>query len=455
MHKWRSFPLAHGVSLCRGVQQLHYRSIVTIQVTPEQSLGDERFQTIVKGLKPKSEVTLKLDVTNKHKVHFSSSINYQCTSSGQLDLDVDPPHSHPLCKEADGMLPFWSMKPAAGSDFRFCSSQANDPYQCHYQVLDANGSVIAETHFQRLLMAPGVKRIVVKEGRLRGTLFLPAGDGPFPAVIKLYGGIHRGNVFEEKGAMLASRGFACFVMAYAGMEGQPKNILVKVKGRPLEFDVGVFEEAVDYLRGLPTIQKSSGVGFIGISKGCELALCAAAFLPRGKISSVVALAGWTHLIMNDLSYKGQKVLDGNQIDMSQHSSKVKFVGEKLINIRAISEDIEIEGIKSVIPFHKKTDIRYMFVAGGDDQNHNATGEHQYAKKLIKEAGLKGCQFHEYQSLGHVISLPYDPPLVTMNHVAYPKDILIEMGGSSDLKGHVEAQVDIWNKILQFLSKTLS
>ena len=29
-------------------------------------------------------------------------------------------------------------------------------------------------------MADGVKRIPVREGRIRGTLFLPPGEGPFP-----------------------------------------------------------------------------------------------------------------------------------------------------------------------------------------------------------------------------------------------------------------------------------
>ena len=29
-------------------------------------------------------------------------------------------------------------------------------------------------------MAEGVKRIPVREGRIRGTLFLPPGNGPFP-----------------------------------------------------------------------------------------------------------------------------------------------------------------------------------------------------------------------------------------------------------------------------------
>ena len=36
--------------------------------------------------------------------------------------------------------------------------------------------------FQKSYMADGVKRVPVREGRIRGTLFLPPGDGPFPGI---------------------------------------------------------------------------------------------------------------------------------------------------------------------------------------------------------------------------------------------------------------------------------
>ena len=73
-------------------------------------------------------------------------------------------------------------------------------------------------------MGPGVTRIPVNcSSRVKGTLFLPAGDGPFPAVISMYGGMLKGQVVEERSALLASRGFACLALAYFGVEGLPKN----------------------------------------------------------------------------------------------------------------------------------------------------------------------------------------------------------------------------------------
>ena len=38
---------------------------------------------------------------------------------------------------------------------------------------------LSSNTFEKGYMADGVKRIPVREGRIRGTLFLPPGDGPF------------------------------------------------------------------------------------------------------------------------------------------------------------------------------------------------------------------------------------------------------------------------------------
>ena len=53
---------------------------------------------------------------------------------------------------------------------------------------------------ERHILAPGVRRIHVKEGRVRGVLYLPPGDGPFPGIIDLFGGVggcvqHRSGLY--------------------------------------------------------------------------------------------------------------------------------------------------------------------------------------------------------------------------------------------------------------------
>jgi len=50
---------------------------------------------------------------------------------------------------------------------------------------------------------------------------LPPGPGPFPSLIKIYGGIHRGQVIEDKAALFASRGFASLALAFFGVKDLP------------------------------------------------------------------------------------------------------------------------------------------------------------------------------------------------------------------------------------------
>lgn len=47
---------------------------------------------------------------------------------------------------------------------------------------------IASVILERHVMAPGVQRKPVVHERLRGTLFVPAGPGPHPAIIDIFGG---------------------------------------------------------------------------------------------------------------------------------------------------------------------------------------------------------------------------------------------------------------------------
>ena len=75
-------------------------------------------------------------------------------------------------------------------------------------------------------------------------------------------------------------------------------------------------------------------------------------------------------------------------------------------------------------------------------------------KLAEDHGHTRCRFYDYDGLGHILSLPYDPPQTTDAHGFFPK-MLVEMGGASDMRGHVGAQKDVWRKTLHFLSETLN
>jgi hypothetical protein len=71
---------------------------------------------------------------------------------------------------------------------------------------------LAQTFVLRNYLTPDVRRIPVREGRVRGTLFLPQlqstndNSRRFPLVMTICNGLVRGHLVEEKAALLASKG---------------------------------------------------------------------------------------------------------------------------------------------------------------------------------------------------------------------------------------------------------
>lgn len=56
-----------------------------------------------------------------------------------------------------------------------------------HQPLGTQQEAVSELELERHLMGPGVRRVPLREGRVRATLFLPPGPGPFPGVIDMFG----------------------------------------------------------------------------------------------------------------------------------------------------------------------------------------------------------------------------------------------------------------------------
>lgn len=53
---------------------------------------------------------------------------------------------------------------------------------------EAQKTTVVSTVIQRHFLSPGIRRVSVRHGRVRGTLFTPPGPGPFPAVVDIFGG---------------------------------------------------------------------------------------------------------------------------------------------------------------------------------------------------------------------------------------------------------------------------
>lgn len=150
--------------------------------TPHSALVDEPVHIQVTGLAPFQVVCLQASLKDEKGNLFGSKAYYKASETGKVDLERDPS----LGGDYTGVHPmglFWSMKPEKMLS-RLAKRDVNIPYQVHIELSEPHfpikGIVVSppmdSLTLERWYVAPGVTRIPVKEGRLRGALFLPPGE---------------------------------------------------------------------------------------------------------------------------------------------------------------------------------------------------------------------------------------------------------------------------------------
>jgi len=159
-----------------------------ISVQPVSSLIDDKVRIIVSGLQPKQNITLQTRLVGDKGNVFESHAHFIADKDGEVDVCRDSS----LGGSYSGVSPMgllWSMKPAPGQrkGTRLMKSDVTKPYNIvlncfddHVTPNESSLKAVSSETFQKWFMAEGVKRIPVREGRIRGTLFIPPGDGPFP-----------------------------------------------------------------------------------------------------------------------------------------------------------------------------------------------------------------------------------------------------------------------------------
>ncbi|XP_065541407.1 dynein axonemal light chain 1 isoform X3 [Lathamus discolor] len=244
---WRAVAVASAPA--RALFSAPRRPAVSVAVSPAAALADERVETRVAGLGPGQPVTLRAVAADERGCLFQSCAHYSADGSGEVHLGTDASQGG----DYTGVEPmglFWSLAPAGMERpyQRLVPRSTGTPmkveilvHQGHSQPGAFPGPVVAKAEVERWFTAPGVRRIRLKEGRVRGSLFLPPGDGPFPGVIDMYG--DEGGLVEFRSSLLATRGFAALSLPYFDFEDLPKVMK--------EFQLEYFEEAARFLQRHP------------------------------------------------------------------------------------------------------------------------------------------------------------------------------------------------------------
>ena len=151
---------------------------VCMQLLPgPRSFFDEAVQVKVEGLAPQQQVELRSRLTDHKGVVFKASSVYIADATGQVDVCTSPS----LSGTYTGVEPmglFWSMVPETPHRKMFIKT-ASSPILVNIDALSNTGEVLASETSERQFMIEGMRRIPLKEDKVRGVLFLPPGKAVY------------------------------------------------------------------------------------------------------------------------------------------------------------------------------------------------------------------------------------------------------------------------------------
>ncbi|XP_053718367.1 bile acid-CoA:amino acid N-acyltransferase-like [Synchiropus splendidus] len=418
---------------------MHNNPLPILSVRPIRALVDEVFKVIVTNLRPGSPVTLHSLHRSEDQDHWEAFGHYVSSQRGTVsvadDLSFGGTYSG---KEPMGLL--WSQRPVPGGrrDLRLRKVNVTTPMPFHISVYSGHLTggfqdqvPLASVLTERWYMAPGVKRVSVKEGNILGTLFIPPGPGPFPGLLDMWGG--GGGLVEYRAALLASHGYVTFALSYLSAE----------QGLLSEKD---FESVFNMIKNHPQVIPDK-VGIFGLCFGAIITLYLAVESKAVKPTCCVCVSA-THC-------KDHENGSGLNLSLAKLGSNSKVRVDE--NNHSIWRDITLP-----IPSDcsRKLDVTkincpLLLVCGNDDQNVATMEAAEDMAQMIHAAGKDHLLTKlVYPGAGHLIEPPFTP------HCRFSRFINPENGHDSTMlwgghtKPHSDAQEDSWKKILAFLQMHL-
>lgn len=408
-------------------------SQVRLRLLPSaRCLFDEPVQVKVAGLRSKQVVIMKARSTDEKGVAFSSTATYRADNGGEIELNRDASLSGSYVGvEPMGLL--WSMRPDVPHK-RFQKTNSLNPHVVNFSVHEQKGRMLAEATNERFLMGDRVRRVTVKEGNIRGVLFTPPGEGPFPAVLDLY--TFGGGLSEKRAALLASRGFLVLTVALYGHDDMPKNIK--------EVHLDYLEEAIQFLKNQNMVV-NKGVGVISLSKSGDLALSVASYLPG--VQAVVWINGCSANVALPLRYKKRQILPALKFDASK---LISTESGAFITKYAMLDPLREENRATLVPIERAAG-HFLFVASEDDLNWDSKAYMDEMVDRLKRHGKDNFESVSYPGAGHYLEPPYGPYCPSSFHGVVGQPVL--WGGEP--RSHAAAEVHLWRKIQEFFRTQLN
>nr|WP_179400826.1 acyl-CoA thioesterase/bile acid-CoA:amino acid N-acyltransferase family protein [Burkholderia guangdongensis] len=261
---------------------------LALTVTPDDALIDVPRRIALDGAPPGARVTLASRTERAGGAVWHAEASFVADARGSVDTSRDAPVDGSYAGvSAMGLV--WSQVPDDGKSRDVFPNAVTTPLVTTLTATvdgggggggggrggGRGGGEAASARFTQRLAADGVTRREIREHGVVGTLYLPPGAGPHPAVMILNGS--GGGINEPRAALYASRGYAALALGYFKAPGLSDYI----SNTPLEY----FENALRWLRD--TVRPAHDfVALSGQSRGGELVLLLGATFPDA-VSAVV------------------------------------------------------------------------------------------------------------------------------------------------------------------------
>jgi len=428
-------------------------SSILLDVTPLEAMMDVPLSITIRGLPAGQIVTVRASWLDGARTEWVSQATYQADSTGHVDLNTQPP-VEAVYQDSDPMGLIWSMRPRNVTRHYMPVHTATSEPSSVYFAVEMDGQVVASAEARRHIIAPGVCREEIRVDGLAGTLFVPRGGGPHPAITVVSGS--GGGVNEHRAALYAAHGYAAFALAYFNYEGLPKS-LVRI---PLEY----FEASIAYLRQRPEID-GERLAIAGGSRGGELSLLLGAMFSAyraviAEVPSGLIWGGFGHDPAEGSqpawTYRGEGLPYMSDPDPGIYDYYAEYAarGEAIPgtpSFQAIVDRNPDQVEQAMIPV-ENTQGAILMISGEDDQMWPGTELAEIAMRRLKEHGFTLPYEHvSYGGAGHFIAPPYAP--TTTIAITHPVD-----GGYYTFGGQPEANyrasVDSWQKRIAFLREHL-
>lgn len=428
---------------CQGIPTAN-PSIVVDQLV---ALIDQPLHIVIRGVPAGAMVTVSAESRDEAGVDWTASAQFDGTAQGVIDLTREAPATGSYAG-ADGMGLFWSLRP-----------QVPKPEQTRYALRSGDTATVTFTadagghramvQVRRETVNPAVQRQLLGAGAggLVGTLLVPPGEGPHPAVIVLGGS--GGGLDESEAALLASHGIAALAVAYFGVPGT--NLPAELVDIPLEY----FARALAWLRAQPAVDPAH-VGVVGSSRGGELALLLAATFPH-QLQAVVGYVP-SSVVNGGIAVSGNNVaawaLNGQPLryapfdDFAIRSSARGYIERQAFEGPLKDDTSTIAS--AVIPVERIAGP-LLLISGTDDELWPSD---HYADLIIARRRQQGVAYADvnlkYSGAGHFIETPYRPTIASAYTVS--GQVLVYVGGTP--AAYAKADADSWPRVIAFLRQAL-